>query len=82
VDIVLPSMPMIHLLILAVHLLGTIAELLRPSRARAVVVESLLLKHQLVEPSGRISPTQRRMPGTVLGFWLTGVSPFGLFEAR
>jgi hypothetical protein len=48
VDIVLPSMSMIHLLILAVHLLGTIARLLRPGGVRAVVAESLLLKHQLV----------------------------------
>ena len=39
---------MIHLLILAVHLLATIAKLLRPGGLRAVVAESLLLKHQLV----------------------------------
>jgi len=41
-------MSMIHLLILAVHLLATIANLLRPGEVRAVVAESLLLKHQLV----------------------------------
>ena len=39
---------MIHLLILAIHLLATIAKLLRPGGVRAVVAESLLLKHQLV----------------------------------
>jgi hypothetical protein len=39
---------MIHLLILAVHLLATIAKLMRPGGVRAVVAESLLLKHQLV----------------------------------
>jgi len=39
---------MIHLLILAVHLLATIAKLLRPGGVRAVVAESLLLKRQLV----------------------------------
>ena len=39
---------MIHLLILAVHLLTTIAKLVRPGGVRAVVAESLLLKHQLV----------------------------------
>jgi hypothetical protein len=38
---------MIHLLILAVHLLATIAKLLRPGGVHAVVAESLL-KHQLV----------------------------------
>jgi len=41
-------MSMIHMLILAVHLLATIAKLLRPGGVRAVVAESLLLKHQLV----------------------------------
>src|ERR1700686_1771834 len=39
---------MMHLLILAVHLLATIAKLVRPGGVRAVVAESLLLKHQLV----------------------------------
>ena len=39
---------MIHLLMLAVHLLATIAKLLHPGGVRAVVAESLLLKHQLV----------------------------------
>jgi hypothetical protein len=39
---------MIHLLILAVHLVAAIAKLLRPGGVRAVVAESLLLKHQLV----------------------------------
>src|SRR5262245_39677076 len=38
---------MIPLLMLAVHLLATIAKLLRPGGVRAVVAESLLLKHQL-----------------------------------
>src|SRR5450631_3649332 len=39
---------MMHLLILAVHLLTTIAKLVRPGGVRTVVAESLLLKHQLV----------------------------------
>jgi putative transposase len=39
---------MMHLLILVVHLLATIAKLLRPGGVRAVVAESLLLKHQLL----------------------------------
>jgi transposase InsO family protein len=39
---------MIHLLILIVHLLATIAKTTRPSGVRAVVAESLLLKCQLV----------------------------------
>jgi hypothetical protein len=44
-DIVLPSVSMIHLLILAVHLLATIAKLVRPGGVRAVVAESLLLTY-------------------------------------
>src|SRR6266581_2189275 len=39
---------MIHLLILAVHLLATIAKLVRPGGVRAVLAESLVLKHQLL----------------------------------
>jgi putative transposase len=45
---VLPSVSMIHLLILAVHLLATIAKLVRPGGVRAVVAEPLLLTHQLL----------------------------------
>jgi hypothetical protein len=44
---------MIHLLILVVHLLATIAKILRPGGVRAVVAESLLLKHQLAISSRR-----------------------------
>ena len=40
-------MSMIHLLVLAAHLLATIAKLMRPGGVRAVVAESLLLKQQL-----------------------------------
>ena len=39
---------MMNLLILAVHVLATIAKLMRPGGVRAVVAESVLLKHQLV----------------------------------
>jgi putative transposase len=50
---------MIHLLIFAVHLLATIAKLVRPGGVRAVVAESLVLKHQLL-----ISSRARR-PGRI-----------------
>jgi hypothetical protein len=39
---------MIHLLILAVHLLATIVKLVRSGGVRTVVAESLLLKQQLL----------------------------------
>jgi hypothetical protein len=34
--------------ILIAHLLATIAKLMRPGGARAIVAESILLKHQLL----------------------------------
>jgi putative transposase len=40
--------PMRELLILAIHLLVTFVKLLRPGGLRAVVAESLLLKHQIL----------------------------------
>ena len=39
---------MMHLLIFAVHLLTTIVKLVRPGGVRAVMAESLLLKHLCV----------------------------------
>src|SRR5450830_355384 len=54
---------MIHLLILAVHLLATIAKLVRPGGVRAVVAESLLLKHQLL-----ISSRARRRASNLNSF--------------
>jgi putative transposase len=60
---------MVHLLILAVHLLATIAKLLRPGGVRAVVAESLLLKHQLVISSRarRRAPNLNPLDRLVLG---------------
>ncbi len=49
---------MIHLLILAVHLLATIAKLVRPGGVRTVVAESLVLKQQLLISSR----SRRRAP--------------------
>jgi putative transposase len=60
---------MIHLLILAVHLLATIAKLMRPGGVRAVVAESLLIKHQLVISSRarRRAPNLNSFDRFVLG---------------
>jgi len=57
------------LAILFVHLLVTIARLMRPGGARAVVAESLLVKHQLVilnrgrEPAPDLRPMDRVIAG-------------------
>jgi len=60
---------MIHLLILAVHLLATLAKLMRPGGVRAVVAESVLLKHQLVISSRarRRAPNLNSFDRFVLG---------------
>jgi hypothetical protein len=60
---------MIHLLILAVHLLATIAKLVRPGGVRAVVAESLLLKQQLLISSraGRRAPNLNSLDRLLLG---------------
>jgi putative transposase len=62
-------MSMIHLLILAVHLLATIAKLVRPGGVRVVVAESLLLKHQLLISSRarRRAPNLNAFDRFVLG---------------
>src|SRR5690349_12003437 len=60
---------MIHLLILAVHLLATIAKLVRPGGERVVVAESLLIKHQLLISSRarRRAPNLNSFDRFVLG---------------
>src|SRR5207245_5660237 len=68
---------MIHLLMLAVHLLATIAKLVRPGGIRAVVVESLLLKHQLLISSRarRRAPNLNSVDRLLLGLGSLFVSP-------
>ena len=74
---VLPSVSMIHLLILAVHLLATIAKLMRPGGVRAVVAESLLLKHQLLISSRarRRAPNLNSFDRILLGLGSLFVPP-------
>src|SRR6266581_3588248 len=68
---------MIHLLILAVHLLATIAKLVRPGGVRAVVAESLLLKHQLLISSRarRRAPNLNSFDRLLLGLGSLFVPP-------
>src|SRR4029077_7371301 len=62
-------MSMIHLLVLAVHLLATIAKLVRPGGVRAVVAESLLLKQELLISSRarRLARSLNSFAGLLLG---------------
>ena len=71
---------MIHLLILAVHLLATIAKLVRPGGIRAVVAESLLLKHQLLISSRACAGHQSEFgrsppPGSWIAVCVTKPNP-------
>ena len=65
------------LLILLAHLLTTIAKLLRPGGARAIVADSLLMKQQLIV----INRSRRRAPNLsifdrfLFGFWSLFLSP-------
>src|SRR6195256_2573172 len=64
-------MSMIHLLILAVHLLATVTKLVRPGGVRVVVAESLLIKHQLLISSRarRRAPNLNLFDRFVFGLW-------------
>jgi hypothetical protein len=65
-------MSMIHLLILAVHLLATIAKLMRPGGLRVVVAESLLIKHQLLISSRAAAGAEPAFVRSLrFGSWVT-----------
>jgi len=65
------------LLLLAIHLLVTLAKLLRPGGVRAVAAESLLLKHQLLisNRSRQRAPNLTTVDRFVLGLTAQFVSP-------
>ena len=65
------------LLILAIHLLVTVAKLLRPGGARAIAAESLVLKHQLLisNRSRHRAPNLTTLDRVVLGLATLFVSP-------
>ncbi len=70
------------LAILFIHLLATIAKMTRPGGARAVVAESLLLKHQLmVLNRGRTrAPSLRPMDRVLAGLCTLLIRPGRLFR--
>ena len=65
------------LLLLAVHLIVTLAKLTRPGGVRSVVAESLLLKHQVIisRRSSRRAPPLNTLDRFVLGLLTLFVSP-------
>jgi putative transposase len=65
------------LLILLAHLLTTVAKLLGPGGARAVVADSLLMKQQLlvINRSRQRAPNLSTLDRFLLGFWSLFLSP-------
>ena len=65
------------LLVLLAHLLTTIAKLLGPGGARAIVADSLLMKQQLlvINRSRRRAPNLTAIDRVLLGFWSPFLSP-------
>src|ERR1700742_4953148 len=66
-----------ELLVLATHLLVTVAKLLRPGGARAVAAESLLLKHQLLisNRSRQRAPNLTALDRFILGLATLFITP-------
>ena len=65
------------LLILLAHLLTTVAKLLGPGGARAVIADSLLMKQQLlvINRTRRRAPTLLALDRFLLVFWSLFLSP-------
>jgi transposase InsO family protein len=71
------------LLALFAHLMTTLAELLGPGGAKAIVADSLLMKQQLliVNRSRRRAPNLTATDRMLLGFWSLFLSPHGIRQA-
>ena len=71
------------LLVLLVHLLTTIAKLLGPGGAKAVVADSLLMKQQLlvINRSRRRAPNLSALDRFLIGFWSLFLNPRRLQRA-
>ena len=71
------------LLVLLTHLLTTIAKLLGPGGARAVVADSLLMKQQLliINRSRQRAPNLSALDRLLLGFWSLFLNPRHLQRA-
>ena len=72
-----------NLLVLLAHLLTTIAKLLGPGGARAIVADSLLMKQQLlvINRSRKRAPNLTAIDRILLGFWSLFLSPHGIRRA-
>ena len=66
-----------NLLLMLAHLLATLAKLLGPGGAKAIVTDSLLMKQQLliINRSRRRAPNLTVIDRLLLGFWTLFLSP-------
>jgi hypothetical protein len=71
------------LLILLAHLLTTIAKLLGPGGAKAIVADSLLMKQQLliINRSRQRAPNLSALDRFLLGFWSLFLNPRRILRA-
>jgi len=71
------------LLRLLAHLLTTLAKLLGPGGARAIVADSLLMKQQLliINQSRQRAPNLTAIDRVLLGFWSLFLSPHHIKRA-
>jgi putative transposase len=72
-----------NLLLLLAHLLTTLARVIKPGGARAVVAENLLLKQQLLvlHRSRRRAPNLGTLERVRFGFWALLLSPHRIRRA-
>ena len=66
-----------NLLVLLAHLLTTLARLLRPGGAKAIVADSLLMKQQfiVINRSRRRAPNLTPVDRILFGFWSLFLNP-------
>jgi putative transposase len=71
------------LLVLLAHLLATLAKLMGPGGARAIVAENILMKHQLlvINRPRRRAPNLSPIDRLLLGFWSLFLSPRRILRA-
>ena len=72
-----------NLLLMLAHLLATLAKLLGPGGAKAIVADSLLMKQQLliINRSRRRAPNLTVIDRLLLGFWTLFLSPHHIQRA-
>ena len=72
-----------NLLLMLAHLLATLAKLLGPGGARAIVADSLLMKQQLliINRSRKRAPNLTPIDRLLLGFWSLFLKPHHIQRA-